>query len=123
MSTDLVTCLRAVHADTMSRLVGLLDIDASIHTPEWRRLHQCPPDLACPECNPDELRARMSTDLVAKLEDLIKQATTERSHYYVAATAGEAVREIKRLRLELFNAHNSRPICNCADCRMHRGPR
>lgn len=40
----------------------------------------------------------LGTDLVAKLEDLIKQATTERSHFYVAATAGEAVRELKRLR-------------------------
>jgi hypothetical protein len=62
----------------------------------------------------------LGTDLVAKLEDLIKQAATERSHYYVAATAGEAVREIKRLRLALFNGHNSRPICNCADCKEFR---
>jgi hypothetical protein len=62
----------------------------------------------------------MSGDIIAKLEDLIKQATTERSHFYVATTAGEAVREIKSLRLDLFNAHNSRPICRCSNCKAHR---
>ena len=37
-------------------------------------------------------------DIVAKLEDLLKQATTERSHYYVASCCREAIAEIERLR-------------------------
>jgi hypothetical protein len=32
------------------------------------------------------------------LEDLFKQATTERSHHYVASCASRAITEIKRLR-------------------------
>lgn len=40
----------------------------------------------------------METDIVERLEDLHKQATTERSHYYVASTCVEAIAEIKRLR-------------------------
>ena len=43
--------------------------------------------------------------IIEKLEDLILQATTERSHYYVAATAREAVEEITRLRVKLFAIH------------------
>lgn len=38
------------------------------------------------------------TDIIAKLEDLHKQATHERSHFYVASCAAEAIAEIKRLR-------------------------
>ena len=38
-------------------------------------------------------------DIIEKLIDLHKQAITERSHYYTAATVMEAVREIERLRL------------------------
>lgn len=38
------------------------------------------------------------TDIIAKLEDLHKQATTERSHYHVASVVTEAIAEIKRLR-------------------------
>ncbi len=37
-------------------------------------------------------------DILEKLIDLHKQATTERSHYYVAATVKEAAEEIRRLR-------------------------
>ena len=40
----------------------------------------------------------MSDDILEKLEDLLKQATTERSHYYVAGCCREAIAEIKRLR-------------------------
>lgn len=37
-------------------------------------------------------------DIVEKLQDLHKQATTERSHNYVAACVREAIAEIQRLR-------------------------
>ena len=40
-------------------------------------------------------------DIVAKLEDLLKQATTERSHYYVASCCREAIAEIMSLRKAL----------------------
>lgn len=36
---------------------------------------------------------------IKKLEDLITQATTERSHHYVAATCRQAIEEIKTLML------------------------
>lgn len=38
------------------------------------------------------------TDILDKLNDLLKQATTERSHNYVAATCREAIAEITELR-------------------------
>lgn len=38
------------------------------------------------------------TDIIDKLIDLKKQATTERSHHYVASCVEEAIAEIKRLR-------------------------
>ena len=38
--------------------------------------------------------------IIEKLADLLKQATTERSHYYVASCVTEAMQEIKRLRTE-----------------------
>lgn len=41
--------------------------------------------------------ARMS-DILDKLRDLLKQASTERSHYYVASCCKEAIEEIERLR-------------------------
>ena len=41
------------------------------------------------------------TDVLPKLVDLLKQATNERSHYYVAACCREAIEEIVRLRVEL----------------------
>lgn len=37
-------------------------------------------------------------DILDQLEDLLKQATTERSHYYVAKCCRDAIAEIKRLR-------------------------
>lgn len=38
-------------------------------------------------------------DIIDKLIDLHKQATEERSHYYVAQTCRDAINEITRLRL------------------------
>jgi hypothetical protein len=40
----------------------------------------------------------MADDILVKLADLHKQATTERSHYYVASVVREAIAEITRLR-------------------------
>lgn len=40
------------------------------------------------------------TDIVDDLKDLLKQATTERSHYYVAATCKRAIEEIESLRTQ-----------------------
>ena len=41
---------------------------------------------------------RPDADIIDKLLDLHKQATTERSHNYVAACAKEAMTEILKLR-------------------------
>lgn len=41
---------------------------------------------------------RWPMDIIEKLTDLHKQATTERSHYYVASCCREAIDEIERLR-------------------------
>ncbi len=41
------------------------------------------------------------TDIIELLRDLHKQATTERSHYYVASCVEQAIREIERLRSAL----------------------
>lgn len=41
-------------------------------------------------------------DILDKLRDLHKQATTERSHHYVAATCLEAIQEIESLRKSLI---------------------
>lgn len=41
-------------------------------------------------------------DILDKLRDLHKQATTERSHYYVAATCLEAIQEIESLRRQFL---------------------
>lgn len=41
-------------------------------------------------------------DILEKLRDLHKQATTERSHYYVAATCLEAIQEIESLRKQFI---------------------
>ncbi len=41
-------------------------------------------------------------DILDKLRDLHKQATTERSHYYVAATCLEAIQEIESLRKQFL---------------------
>lgn len=40
----------------------------------------------------------MAEDILDKLNDLLKQATTERSHYYVASCCRESIAEIKKLR-------------------------
>ena len=44
----------------------------------------------------------MHEDIIDKLKDLHKQATTERSHYYVASCCKEAIAEIERLRADLM---------------------
>ena len=41
------------------------------------------------------------TDILEKLVDLHKQATTENSHFYVASVCKEAMEEIAALRLKL----------------------
>lgn len=41
------------------------------------------------------------SDIIEKLVDLHKQATTERSHYYVASVVREAIAEIQMLREQL----------------------
>jgi len=46
----------------------------------------------------------MSDDILDKLRDLHKQATTERSHYYVASCCREAIGEIEALRAGLKEA-------------------
>lgn len=45
-------------------------------------------------------------DIVEKIDDLILQATTERSHYYTANTLKEARDEIVRLRAEVERLTN-----------------
>lgn len=45
--------------------------------------------------------------LMQKLEDLHKQATTERSHYYAATVIEEAIAEIKRLNKGIDSAANA----------------
>ncbi len=50
------------------------------------------------------------TDIVDRLHDLVAQATTERSHYYVGKCARAAISEIERLRSVL------------ADIAVHPGP-
>ena len=42
----------------------------------------------------------MTDDILIKLADLKKQATTERSHYYTAAVLTAAIVEIERLRAD-----------------------
>lgn len=37
--------------------------------------------------------------LLSKMADLLKQATTEKSHYYVATVLGEAMRRIEQLQM------------------------
>lgn len=39
------------------------------------------------------------SDLIERLEDLHKQATTERSHFYVASCVKDSIAEIRRLRM------------------------
>lgn len=42
--------------------------------------------------------------ILAKLKDLHKQATVERSHFYTGSVIEEAIAEIERLRKELREA-------------------
>lgn len=42
------------------------------------------------------------SDILDDLRDLHKQATTERSHYYVAATVERAISEIESLRKQFI---------------------
>jgi hypothetical protein len=37
-------------------------------------------------------------DIIEKLDDLLKQAQTEKSHFYVASVCREAMEEIQELR-------------------------
>ena len=37
------------------------------------------------------------TKLIVEMEDLLKQATTEKSHYYVGKVLVDAIQEIRRL--------------------------
>lgn len=52
-------------------------------------------------------------NLLEKLEDLAKQAASEKSHYYVAATVGEAHREIVSLRKTIKALKNPNRCPNC----------
>lgn len=45
-------------------------------------------------------------DILEDLRDLHKQATTERSHYYVAKCCERAIAEIARLRTAIDRAEN-----------------
>ena len=49
-------------------------------------------------------------DIIEKLLDLQKQATLERSHFYVASCITEAIQEIVRLRIENEKANSLREL-------------
>jgi hypothetical protein len=54
-------------------------------------------------------------DVLDRLKDLHKQATTERSHYYVGSCVNDAIAEITSLRQYLANpayVSSSRPLVN-----------
>jgi hypothetical protein len=61
-------------------------------------------------------------DILEKLRGLHVQATTERSHYYVASCVEEAIAEIKRLRAG--NSAKAMTVRAGFDfpCAIHRGP-
>lgn len=48
----------------------------------------------------------MEPDILERIRDLHKQATTEKSHYYVGATLKECYTEISCLRLKLKMIRN-----------------
>jgi len=50
----------------------------------------------------------MAMDVLDKLRDLQKQATTERSHHYVAQTVTAAIAEITQLRAKVALAQIQR---------------
>ncbi len=45
-------------------------------------------------------------EVLDDLTDLLKQATTERSHYYVASTVRRAIAEIIKLRKAKYDLEN-----------------
>ena len=45
--------------------------------------------------------------IIEKLEDLHKQATNERSHYYTASVLKDSIAEIKRLNADIDAACNA----------------
>lgn len=58
-------------------------------------------------------------DIVAKLRDLHKQATEERSHYYTGKCVMEAITEITALRSALSHAleyASTSPLERCHEC-------
>jgi hypothetical protein len=48
------------------------------------------------------------TDILDDLRDLQKQATTERSHYYVAACCARAIGEVTHLRQRVARLEQDR---------------
>ncbi len=44
------------------------------------------------------------TDILDRLEDLLKQATEDKSHFYTAKCIRDAIGEIESLRAALYNA-------------------
>lgn len=54
-------------------------------------------------------------DIINKLLDLHKQATTERSHFYVATTCTEAMAEIARLRMRVAALESQIAVATSAD--------
>ena len=53
----------------------------------------------------------VTMNIIGKLHDLIKQATTDHSHYYVKSVCEEAVAKIESLRKALEHAS----ICDYPD--------
>jgi hypothetical protein len=51
--------------------------------------------------------APQTTDILERIADLHKQATTEHSHYYVASTLEASAHEIVRLRAKITNLRNA----------------
>lgn len=47
-----------------------------------------------------KVTVQLENDILDDLEDLLLQATKERSHFYVASCITRAIEEIKRLRSE-----------------------
>jgi hypothetical protein len=50
------------------------------------------------------------TDILDDLRDLIKQATAERSHYYVKSCCERAIAEIESLRKSRINEGNTTKV-------------
>lgn len=67
------------------------------------------------------VRTTNGPDVVVKLEDLLKQATVERSHYYVGSVCREAIAEIKHLREYERKYNNNRIRTAVADYMRSEG--